>query len=106
MTTTRERRLAGVEAEVDKISPRPSAMDELIKAHPWFEWVDCDELTEMERIYREADDDVDRMSPADQARVMAIMYASQARMLAGEPKDIDRPQQPCDIKAEYEKGRR
>jgi hypothetical protein len=34
------------------------------------------------------------------------MYASQARMLAGAPKDIDLPPQPYDIQGSYERAKR
>jgi hypothetical protein len=105
MTTAIERRLAGIEAAVDALAPKPSALEEFTAANPWFEWTSCDELDELEQIYRAAEE-AGAMTEADAAKVMAIMYASKARMLAGEPKDVDLPPQPYDVQAAYAKAKR
>jgi hypothetical protein len=105
MTTAFERRLAGIEAELGAIAPKPDALAAFKAANPWFEWTTCDELIELEQIYRIAEEG-DGMTPADEAKALAIVYASQARMLSGAPKDSDLPPQPYDIQAANTKAKR
>jgi hypothetical protein len=105
MTTAFERRCAEVEAALDELAPRPSEYDRFIAENPWIEWMTCAELTELEQIYRRAED-VGEATAADEKRALAIRYASEARMLAGEPKDCDKPPEPFDIQASYEASKR
>jgi hypothetical protein len=44
MTTAIERRLAGIEAEVDRLAPKPDHLAEFTAANPWIRWMTCDEL--------------------------------------------------------------
>jgi hypothetical protein len=98
-----ERRLAALEAAV---APEPqSAYDRFVEKHPEIEWMTCDELLELEEIYRACDDNMDQMPPASQAKAMSLWYAAEARMLAGEPKDCDIPYK-YDIQASYERSQR
>jgi hypothetical protein len=103
--TAIERRFAMIEAALDELAPRPSEYDKFIAANPWIEWMACDELEELEQIYRRAED-VGEVTVVDEKRALAIRYASEVRMLAGAPKDVDKPQEPFDIKASYERSKR
>jgi hypothetical protein len=114
MTTTVERRIAGIEAALDELAPKPTAYDKFIAANPWIDWMSCAELSELEEIYRRAED-AGEATPADVERALAIVHTSKARMLAGEPKDIDKPPVPFDVQlraayeannAEYERRKR
>jgi hypothetical protein len=102
--TTFERRLIGVEAALDELAPRPSEYDRFVAENPWIDWMTCDELLELEEIY-ERDENGEGL-PADGERALAIMHASKARMLAGEPKDVDKPPVPFDVRlqAAYERN--
>jgi hypothetical protein len=104
MTPAFERRFAMVEAMLDELAPRPSAYDEFIAANPCIDWMTCAELTELAEIY-ERDENGEGL-PADGERALAIMHASKARMLAGEPKDCDLPPVPFDVQlqAAYERN--
>jgi hypothetical protein len=78
-----ERRIAGLEAAVERIAPKPS--EPLPAECQWLRWATCDELTALEQIYwREENDD---LRPGDEEQALAIMYSAQARMMAGEPPD-------------------
>jgi hypothetical protein len=90
MTTALERRLAGIEAEVDRLAPKPDAYDAFVAANPWIRWMTCDELTELEKIYRIAEE-AGAMELSAEARATAIYYAAEARRLAGEPADDEKP---------------
>jgi hypothetical protein len=105
MTTAFDRRIAGIEAAIDALAPPPSEYDRFIAENPWIDWMTCDELSELEHIYRRAEE-AGEATPADGERALAIMHASKARMLAGEPKDIDKPPVPFDVQlqAAYERN--
>jgi hypothetical protein len=113
MRSAFERRLAGIEAALDALAPRPSEYDRFIAENPWIAWMSTDELLELEELYRRAEDG--EATAADGEHALAIMHASKARMLAGEPKDIDKPPVPFDVQlraayernnAEYERRKR
>jgi hypothetical protein len=57
----------------------------------------CDELCELEQIYRRAEE-AGAVPPADVERALAIWHASKARMLSGAPKDIDLPPVPFEVR--------
>jgi hypothetical protein len=97
MTAGIERRFAMIEAALDELAPKPSAYDEFIAANPWIDWMTCDELSELEQIYRRAEE-AGEAAPADGERALAIMHTSKARMLAGEPKDVDLPPVPFEVR--------
>jgi hypothetical protein len=107
VTARFERRIAGIEAALDALAPepKPGSYEAFIAENPWIEWMTCDELTELEAIYRRAEE-AGAATPADGERALAIMHASKARMLAGEPKDIDKPPVPFDVRlqAAYERN--
>jgi hypothetical protein len=105
MTTVIARRLAAVEAALDAIAPPDDPLTKFKAANPWFEWTRDDELSELEHIYRVAEN-AGAMTPAAEARAMAIMHTSRARMLGGELKTDDLPPQPYDIQAAYERSKR
>jgi hypothetical protein len=79
--TRTERRLAEVEAAVDRLAPK-HAYDAFVAANPWIRWMTCDELTELEKIYRIAEE-AGAMELSAEARATAIYYAAEARRLAG-----------------------
>ena len=59
-----------------------------MEAAPWLRWATCDELTELEQIYRKDEDG--EATAADEARGLAIAYAAEARRLAGEPAEDEK----------------
>jgi hypothetical protein len=94
--TAIERRFAMIEAALDELAPRPSEYDKFIAANPWIDWMTCEELTELEHIYRRAEE-AGEATPADGERALAIIHASKARMLSGAPRDIDLPPVPFNV---------
>ena len=107
MTTALERRIAAVAAEVDRLAPKPSAYDALVKENAWIEWLTVDELDALERLFREAGaETVGDMPEADQAKAAAIYYSAESRRLSGAPKDSDLPRPAYDIQAAYERSKR
>jgi hypothetical protein len=116
MTTALERRLAGIEAALDELAPKPSAYDQFIAENPWIDWMTCDELSELEEIMRAAEaETVGDLGEADLARANAIYFAAEARRLSGAPKDIDLPEESYEVRmrrsyernnAEYERRKR
>jgi hypothetical protein len=87
VTTAVMRRLAEVEAAVDKLVP-PKLKPEL----QWLRWATCDELAMLDReIYWPAEKEHRDLTEAEEARVMAIAYAAEARRLAGELPEDQKP---------------
>jgi hypothetical protein len=82
MSSAIERRFAAVEAALDALAPRPTEYDRAIAATPEIDWLTCEELCELEGIYRRAEE-AGAATPADGERALAIWHASKARMLAG-----------------------
>jgi hypothetical protein len=107
VTTALERRLAEVEAMLDAITPKPTALDRFKAKCPAIDWLTTDELMALDEMMRAADvETVGDLGEADQARASAIYFAAEARRLSGAPKDIDLPQEPYDIRASYERSKR
>jgi hypothetical protein len=94
--TAIERRFAMIEAALDELAPRPSEYDRFKAENPFIDWMSCSELTELAEIY-ERDENGEGL-PADGERALAIVHTSRARMLAGEPKDVDKPPVPFDVR--------
>jgi hypothetical protein len=81
VNTALERRIAQVEAVVDELLPKPRPDDPLFLA-----WLTTDELTQLDHgIYWPASKEHRDLTPAEEARVMSVLLAAEARRLAGEP---------------------